>query len=558
MRKHVVLLILLAVVVVGCSHDERLTTPRPPTPPVPPPGGDDLQQPGPTYWWNDQVFYEIFVRSFQDSDGDGIGDPQGLIQKLDYLNDGDPDTDTDLGVTALWLMPIAQSPSYHGYDTTDYRAIESDYGTTADFQQLMSEAHARGISVIVDYVMNHCSSQHPWFTASAANDPAYSNWFVWRPTNPGWQQPWGGGQVFHFDNTRNQYYYGVFWGGMPDLNYTNPDVEQEMFDTADFWLNTLGADGFRLDAVKYMIEEDSNLSDTAGTLDFWGRFRQHLNTVAPNAFTVGEAWDATEVSAQYVEAGLHTTFDFDLAGRMISGANSGQPGGVTTKMVEVVDAYPYHQYATFLTNHDHARTFTQLGSQVGRNRVAAATLLTLPGAPFIYYGEEVGMQGDGDDRNKRRPMQWTGGVNAGFTTGTPWYDVGGNYTTNNVATMAADNGSLWNHYRRLVQARAGSVALQRGTYHQFASSQAQLYAFLRHHGDQAVVAVHNFGSGDAEGWVLSAGASQLAPGTYTATDLVTGVALNVLIVGEGGVIANWKPADVLPGYGTLLIELTAR
>ena len=150
------------LLVVGCSDDEGGGSSDPP----PPPSSGDLQAQGEVYWWNDQVFYEVFVRSFYDSDGDGIGDLQGLIAKLDYLNDGNPETTTDLGVTALWLMPVMESPSYHGYDATDYRTVEPDYGTNADFQQLMAEAHARGIRVIVDYVMNHCSNQHPWFTAS--------------------------------------------------------------------------------------------------------------------------------------------------------------------------------------------------------------------------------------------------------------------------------------------------------------------------------------------------------------------------------------------------------
>ncbi|MBD3220422.1 hypothetical protein GF314_04195, partial [bacterium] len=177
--------------------------------PSAPPTGPEPPSLGETHWWNDQVFYEVFVRSFYDSDGDGIGDLQGLIQKLDYLNDGDPATDTDLGVTALWLMPVMESPSYHGYDATDYRTIESDYGTNADFLQLMDEAHARGMKVIVDYVMNHCSTQHPWFVASANNEAPYSTWFSWRANDPGWQQPWGGGQVWHWSGVRDLYYYGV-------------------------------------------------------------------------------------------------------------------------------------------------------------------------------------------------------------------------------------------------------------------------------------------------------------------------------------------------------------
>ncbi|MBN1965655.1 MAG: alpha-amylase, partial [Anaerolineae bacterium] len=171
-------------------------------------------------WWNDRVFYEVFVRSFYDSDGDGIGDLRGLIERLDYLNDGDPATTDDLGITGIWLMPIAQSPSYHGYDVTDYYTIEEDYGTNADFLELMGAAHARGIVVIVDLVMNHTSSEHPWFVASAAGDPAYTDWYLWRDDNPGYVSPWGSPTWHLADNGR--YYFGLFWSGMPDLNYMNP------------------------------------------------------------------------------------------------------------------------------------------------------------------------------------------------------------------------------------------------------------------------------------------------------------------------------------------------
>jgi glycosidase len=318
----------------------------------------------------------------------------------------------------------------------------------------------------------------------------------------------------------------------------------------------MGADGFRLDAVKYLIEEGGILENTASTFAFWGRFRDHVDAVAPEAFLVGEAWDATEVSASYVDAGLHTVFEFDLAGSMITSANQGQPGSVADQLVTVMDAYPFHQYATFLTNHDQMRVFSQLGANAGRNRVAAAVLLTLPGVPFLYYGEEVGMTSTWTHEDVRRPMQWTSGANAGFTTGTPWIGLGSNYATNNVATMAADEGSLWNHYRTLVQARAASVALQRGTYHRFSASQGQIYAFLRHHADQAVVAIHNVGSGNAGGWSLSAGASQLAPGQYDATDLITGAALSGLTVTNGGAIAGWIPAGSLAGQRSLLVELS--
>ena len=201
-------------------------------------------------WWDDAVFYEIFVRSFYDSDGDGIGDLRGIIEKLDYLNDGNPNTTNDLGVTGLWLMPIFPSPSYHGYDVTDYRDINPDYGTMADFRALVEAAHARGIKVIIDFVGNHTSDQHPWFQSSAANT-AKRDWYLWNTFKPDYRGPWGQ-EVWHERN--NNYYYGIFWGGMPDLNYNTPAVTNEIKDIVRYWYNDIGVDGFRIDAVKHWIE----------------------------------------------------------------------------------------------------------------------------------------------------------------------------------------------------------------------------------------------------------------------------------------------------------------
>jgi glycosidase len=509
-----------------------------------------------TAWWNDQVFYEVFVRSFYDSDGDGIGDLQGLISQLDYLNDGDPETTSDLGVTALWLMPIVQSPSDHGYDATDYYTVESDYGTNADFEELMTEAHARGMRVIVDYVMNHCSSQHPWFLASAANDPDYAFWFSWRVGDPGWTQPWGSGPVWHWSSTRSLHYYGIFWSEMPDLNYTNPAVEAEMFDIATYWLDDMGADGFRLDAVKYLMEDGNVIDNAPSTFSFWSRFRQHLDTVAPDAFTVGEAWDATSIVREYIDAGLHTCFEFDLASAMIGAASGGQAGGVASKVDEMVDAYPYLQYATFLTNHDQQRVHSQLGEDTGRNKVAAAMLLTLPGVPFLFYGEEVGMISSWSHPDVRRPMHWTGASDGGFTSGDPWTDPASNVATNNVQTMQADPGSLWNHYRRLVQIRAASPALRRGTFQRIATGSDQVLAFLRWHDDQAIAVVHNLRASNASDWSLALASSKLAPGQHAALEQLTGQPVATLTADEHGGFADWSPVSTLAGHATQVIELT--
>jgi glycosidase len=545
------LLVLLTLVVFGaCGRNDPIDEE------VPDPPGGDVPEPGPTAWWNDQVFYEIFVRSFQDSDGDGIGDLQGVIDRLDYLNDGDPATTDDLGVTALWLMPICQSPSYHGYDVTDYRTIESDYGTNADFVALEQAAAARGIRIIVDFVMNHSSSEHPWFTHEAAQgpwSPETATWYRWRTTNPGTVGPWG--QTVWHTYSSGRYYYGLFWSGMPDLNYGNPAVQDTMFDIADYWLQDMGVDGFRLDAVKYIFENQGSIEDVPATYAFWGDLRAHLDGVVPDAFLVGEAWDDTDTVLRYTEAGLDACFQFDLAGDIISATGTGSPGTMSSRVQAVADVFPYLQYATFLTNHDMNRLYTQLGRDAGRNGLAAAVLLTLPGVPFLYYGEEVGLVGSGPDEDKRRPMQWTPGSGGGFTTGTPWRPLGDNVATNNVQTMAAVPGSLWNTYRRLVHVRAASMALRRGTYQQLATVSSSVYGFLRYHEQESVVVVHNFAAAASPPPQLALAASRLAPGVYTAENLLTGAALTGVTVEADGGFGPWSPAGLVGGRGSLVVRL---
>ncbi|CAN5596907.1 hypothetical protein BH23BAC4_BH23BAC4_11140 [soil metagenome] len=341
---------------------------------------------GELHWWNDAVFYEVFVRSFYDSDGDGIGDFDGLTAKLDYLNDGDPTTDTDLGITGIWLMPINNSPSYHGYDVTDYESIHPDYGTMESFQNFLAAAHERGIRVIIDFVVNHTSTQHPWFQASAANNPAYRDFYRWSASHPGYNGPLG--PAWH--NHSSGFYYGVFWSGMPDLNFENSTVQDSMFAAADFWLREIGVDGFRLDAVKYIFEDGPILENAPRTFSFWSEFSGSVRESNPEAVTVCEAWSSTDSVVPYVVDGnLDFCFEFDLAARILQSVQSGNAQPLATKMQEVYAAYPHLQVGTFLTNHDQDRVMEVLDGDVDRARAAAALYLTLPGVPFIYYGEEI-------------------------------------------------------------------------------------------------------------------------------------------------------------------------
>ncbi len=467
-------------------------------------------------WWHDAVFYEVFVRSFADSNGDGVGDLNGLIARLDYLNDGDPATTDDLGVTGIWLMPVNPSPSYHGYDVTDYEAIESDYGSMADFRRFLDAAHARGIRVVMDFVMNHSSDQHPWFQAALRNEVPYRGYYRWSATAPGYRGPWGQ-QVWH--NRSGSYNYGIFTRGMPDLNYGQPAVRDSVFAAADFWLRDVGVDGFRLDAVKYIVEDGSVLEDLPATHQFWSAFNDRVEAADPEAYTVCEAWTSTAAVVPYLTDGrLDTCFEFDLATAMLGAVNSGDARALAAQMQEVYDSYPRLQYATFLTNHDQDRVMSVVGQNAGRARAAAALLLTLPGVPYLYYGEEIGMVGQKPDELIRRPMQWSAGPGVGFTTGTPWIAPGPNAATHNVAVMTGDAGSLLSWYRMLVRARTETAPLRIGDYHAVTSSLAPVFSFVRSHGDERALVVVNTGGTAQTGLRLGLPPGLVAPGAYALTN----------------------------------------
>ncbi len=460
-------------------------------------------------WSRGAVFYEIFVRSFADSDGDGVGDLKGLIGKLDYLNTGDPATTGDLKVDAIWLMPVFKSPSYHGYDTADYETINPAYGSNDDFETLCQEAHRRGIRVILDFVVNHTGSDHPWFVESASSPTsARRDWYVWSPTDLGWRQPWNlytGSDTWHQNPKDGQWFYGVFWAGMPDLNIRNPHVRAEIKRLAALWLSR-GADGFRLDAARHLVENGGGLLqvDQPETHAFWKEFSAAVRSVKPEATLVGEAWTDTPIIATYygsaaaVPGGdeLPMTFDFPLAAAIVQGVTSQDATVIASKLAEVQRLYPAGATdAPFLTNHDQIRVATQLGGNAGRLRNAAAILLTLPGTPFIYYGEEVGLangSSDSDDRLKRTPMPWDATAGGGFTTGTPWFPFSPGRETANVASETGDAGSLLSRYRALVRARRSSQALRQGDLTLLGSGAgARVLAFVRAKGGERVLVAHN-------------------------------------------------------------------
>jgi glycosidase len=509
-------------------------------------------------WTRDAVCYEIFVRSYYDGDGDGIGDLSGLIAKLDHVNDGDPSTERDLGADCIWLMPVAESPSYHGYDVSDYYRVEPDYGTNEDFRRLVAEAHRRGIRVLVDMVLNHASSEHPYFQ-EALRDPRspYRDWFRFSPTKPEEKGPWGQ-EVWHRSPVRDEYYYGVFWSGMPDLNYATPAVREEAARVARYWLEEMGVDGFRLDAVPYLVEEDGRLAHTRGTHEVLREYARALRAARPGAFTVGEVWDSVGEMLPYYPDQLDAYFAFEVSDAILRAVTSGSAKGLLAPVLRLQDTVPADRWAPFLRNHDQTRTLTALGGSLPRARLAATLLLTLPGLPFVYYGEEIGMTGDKPDERIRTPMQWTAGAHAGFTRGTPWEALQPDSATANVAREDSDPRSLLNLYRRLIHLRTGNPALAAGRLLPLATDRDAAVAYLRRDGARAVLVLANLGEARADGVRLSSGEAVLPPGEYGVRGLLGGGDAAPLHVGADGRVDGYVPTGSLGPLESRILELTRR
>jgi glycosidase len=501
-----------------------------------------LGQPG---WWRDRVFAEVFVRSYADSNGDGVGDLNGLTAKLGYLNDGNPATTSDLGITGLWLMPTFPSPSYHGYDVTDYRGVNPDYGTLADMKALVAAAHARGIAVILDLPLNHTSAKNPWFVASAAGKAAYADWYVWSdsPQGSNWQRE------------GKRFFYAAFGADLPDLNLTDPAVTTEVTDDAEFWLTDVGVDGFRLDAAKDLIEDGATLENTSETHAWWKTFRAAIEQKAPGALLLGEVWDTPQNSASYVPDDLDLTFDFALASTEVSAAQSGDGESVGRALAKITTLYPASSgFGSFLPNHDQDRIASQVKADPGALRVAADLLLTGPGVPFVYYGEEIGMSGAKPDERIRTPMRWdTTSPAAGFSASTPWENLSDDPASVNVATESADPGSLLSHYRDLIRLRAAHPALATGTWTAVEADAAGVVASLRTDPTETALVITNVGTSAATP-TLSLAVGPLCGTPTTTLALGAGTAAAPTVTAAGGFSA-YRPVDAIPPRSSVVIVL---
>ena len=538
--------ILFIAILVGCNAN----TPTPTATSIPEPTQTPVASQGTEGfpWWNNTVFYEIFVRSFRDSDGDGIGDFNGITEKLDYLQ--------ALGVKGLWLMPINPSPSYHGYDVTDYYGVNSAYGTMDDFKHLLEEAHKRDIKIIIDFVMNHTSSKHPWFQNALLPGNEYRDWFKWSETDPGTLGPWG--QKTWYRATNGQYYYAIFWDQMPDLNYDNPAVRAEMKKVTAFWLEEVGIDGFRLDAVRYVVEDDQ-LADSKANhafLEEWGTYYRSIN---PEAFTVGEAWTGNSSVKKYTNTNTELTsaFNFDLSTAMLKSVNESNSTNVRFLLQTTLRDFPEQDNANFIANHDTNRVMSQIGGndKEEKAKVLAGILLTAPGIPFIYYGEEIGMSGTKPDEFIRTPMQWDNTQGAGFTGGTPWEKINADFSLVNVSKQTGDSASLLEHYRKLIQLRNEHAALRIGKTYVADSKSNKLVSYLRVSKDETLLIIINIDDTSVSDYDLEISVGPLS-GQYNATSLLDSAIINPLTANAKGGFDSYVPLNELPPYSVTVIQLT--
>jgi alpha-glucosidase len=479
-------------------------------------------------WWKSAVLYQIYPRSFQDSDGDGVGDLAGIRARLPHL--------TELGVDALWLSPIFASPmADFGYDISDYTAIDPLFGTMANFDALLAEAHARGLKVILDFVPNHTSDRHPWFLESRSSRAnAKRDWYIWRDPAPGGGPPnnWFsefGGSAWQLDEATGQYYYHAFLKEQPDLNWRNPQVVAAMHDVMRFWLKR-GVDGFRLDAVWHLIKDD-RFRDNPINPDYRPADPPHHRHIPIYSGDRPEVHDALREMRQVIDefpdrlmiGELYLPFERLMAyyGRDLTGAHLPFNFALLTapwharEIAKLVDDYeaalPKGGWPNWvLGNHDRPRVLSRVGA--AQARVAAMLLLTLRGTPTLYYGDEIGLPqaaispervqdpfeknvpGFGLGRDGcRTPMQWDASRFAGFSSVEPWLPLTEDFARRNVASERGDPGSLYNLYRRLIALRRAHAALATGSYRPVAA-QGDVFAYIREQGGEHFLVALNFGA----------------------------------------------------------------
>lgn len=491
-------------------------------------------------WYRRAVIYQIYPWSFKDSNGDGTGDIRGIINKLDYLNDGGKDsTSPSLGVGAIWISPVYPSPMKDfGYDISNYCDIDPLFGNLQIFDELVQKAHARGIKIIMDLVTNHTSNEHPWFVeARSSKDNPKRDWYIWHDPKPDGSPPnnWisvSGGSMWTLDEATGQYYLHNFLPEQPDLNWRNKDVQAEMKKIFEFWIGR-GVDGFRVDAASHFVEDKEFRDDpinkefVQGVTNPYERFSHTFSTNRPeikeviglmcdiseqnnDIFIVSETYLGLEDIKRFYrfcETPVHAPFNFQLM-------SLPWEAQAFRKSIDSFDSslLPQDVPTYVLGNHDRTRIASHRGVQ--QARAAAFLILTLRGTPFIYYGEEIGMQDVGIPKSalrdgfvktsdglfcrdaERTPMQWDSTNNAGFTTGTPWLPISKDYQQVNVATQEKDPHSILNLYKFLIHYRNSNETIIHGSYRSFDAVSSDVLAYTRESSDEKFLVFINFSNSE--------------------------------------------------------------
>ncbi len=501
---------------------------------------------------NYRTYYEVFVYSFYDSDGDGIGDLQGLLSQLDYINDGDDTTDTDLGCNGLWLMPVNPSPTYHKYDVTDYYAIDPEYGTLEDFQELLDACAERGIKVIMDLVLNHTSSQHPWFQEACAylqglgdGEPDATECPYVEYYN--FSKEYGSAR-YQVEGT-DWYYEAQFWSEMPDLNLDCEAVREEIANITDYWLS-MGVGGFRLDAT-----QDYYTGGTQLNVDFLAWLTDTVKSQKEDAYLVGECWTNLSEYARYYASGIDSMFDFAFAdkdgiiSKALNNDNLTTYGSTVASLDETIGAYnPDYIDAPFYTNHDMGRSAGYYAGDTSeaRTKMAGALNLFMNGSAFLYYGEEIGMKGSGADENKRAPMYWSTDDSAeGMCDGPADMDDFA-MKFGSLEEQQDDPSSIYNYYKKVIRVRNENPEIARGTVEYLEEYSTDTFCVLRKtYEDSQVLLLFHVGTEtedfDVSG--LTVNGTEVSPESVRST-LETG---EEFIDMEGTVIS-------MPGYSVAVLK----
>ncbi len=444
---------------------------------------------------NNRVFYEIFVGSFSDSDGDGIGDLRGVINRLDYLNDGKPESGKSLGIEGIWLTPVFPSPTYHKYDVTDYYAVDPQFGTMADLEELIAGCHARGIKLILDLPLNHTGAQCRWYknflNAHLMQNPgnAYYDFYTWLPG----EEKAPAGRHFTRANSGKLLVEANFSDTMPELNFDNPQVREEVLKIARFWLEK-GVDGFRFDAAKYLY-----LGDEPKNVEFWIWYMEELKKIRPELYTVAEVWDGEGVTDRYAAALDCFNFSTSQAEGLIAVTAK---GGDANKWASYLEARqktlrgirPDSMLQLFVSNHDMDRSAGYLTAASGRMKMAANLYLLAPGSPFIYYGEEINLRGSrggaNTDANRRLAMLWGDGDTVKDPEGST-YDKQTPYSVKDLLGMP---GNLIDYYRQVIAIRKANPEIARGEVKALSFPDTKLGGFLCTWEGSTAAVFHNPGS----------------------------------------------------------------